>query len=64
MPVFQLVADLLNFLFQHGDVQFVFADDGGFAAFGRGLYLFHSAVFPNQIVHMCLAHAAHHTVNA
>ena len=59
----QSVPNALDLLIQHRNIQRFFTDDNGFSVLRRRCHLFHAAVLANQIVHMCLTHTAHHTVN-
>ena len=58
----QLISDVLDLLFQIRNIERRFADDNGLAVFCRRVYFFWRAALADYIVHMGLAHDAHHTI--
>lgn len=59
----QLVANACNFCFQLQHIQFLFANDDGFAIFCGRSHFLHLKQIANQVVHMRFAHPAHHAIN-
>lgn len=59
----QLVANACNFCFQLCHIQFLFADDNGFAIFCGRSHFLHREQIANQVIHMRFAHSAHHAIN-
>lgn len=59
----QLVANACNLCFQLRHIQFLFANDDGFAIFCGRSHFLHREQIANQVIHMRFAHSAHHAIN-